>query len=319
MTSGRREIGSRRSSAAADAAFVAVDWGTSSFRGWLLAADGTPLAHSRGSEGMLHCTHSGFAPVLDDHLARLGASAAVPVLICGMAGARQGWREAPYLDTPARLDALHEGAVRVDAPGDIRILPGVAQKNAARSDVMRGEETQILGAIEPDFTGLVCIPGTHSKWVRIETGSIVEFTTYMTGELFSVIATHSILAHAVDTSGLPARPGAPFHDGLAAAASEPAGLPAALFRLRAAQLLGYEQRADGAARLSGLLIGTEIASAAERYGTATRLRLLAAGDLGILYEAALAHCGFDVGVADAERASQQGLIKAAVSLWKDRF
>jgi 2-dehydro-3-deoxygalactonokinase len=235
-----------------------------------------------------------------------------------MAGARQGWVEAPYLETPTRLDALHESAVRVNAPGDIRILPGVAQNSAARPDVMRGEETQIIGALEQDFSGLVCIPGTHSKWVRVHGGRIVEFTTYMTGELFSVIVAHSILAHAVDVSGSPARPGTPFHDGLVAA-RDPGDLPAALFRLRAAQLLGYEPRSDGAARLSGLLIGAEIAAAAKHYGTKGPLRLLASGDLCSLYEAALAHAGFDVAVIDAEHASRRGLSKAAVSIWKERF
>src|ERR1700754_474352 len=102
-------------------AFVAVDWGTSSFRGWLMSPQGRVLAESRGGEGMLHCAGTGFAPVLRDHLARLGAPQQTPVLICGMAGARQGWVEAPYLHTPTRLDALHEGAVRVDAGSDIRI------------------------------------------------------------------------------------------------------------------------------------------------------------------------------------------------------
>lgn len=299
-------------------AFVGVDWGTSSFRGWLMAADGAPVAATRGNEGMLHCSAAGFAPVLSRHLAALGAAPGLPVVICGMAGARQGWREAPYLETPARLDALHEGAVRIDAERDIRILPGVAQKDAARPDVMRGEETQILGAIEPGFTGIVCIPGTHSKWIGISDGAIAEFTTFMTGELFATIAAQTILSHAVDADA-PARPGAAFRDGLAAAASAPGGLPAALFRLRAAQLLGYEQRTDGAARLSGLLIGAEVTAAAKRYGAKRPLRLIAAGALGALYEDALRHAGFSVTTADAEQASRQGLSKAAAALWKERF
>src|SRR5262249_54220513 len=162
-------------------------------------------------EGMLHCMVAGFAPVLRDHLARLGAPAAGPVLICGMAGARQGWVEAPYLKTPTRLDDLHAGAIRVDAPGDIRILPGIAQDLPERPDVMRGEETQLLGVTEADFSGLVCVPGTHSKWVRIDAGQIVEFSTYMTGELYAVMAQHSLLAHAID----PTAPtdGSAFHDG----------------------------------------------------------------------------------------------------------
>jgi 2-dehydro-3-deoxygalactonokinase len=300
-------------------AFVAVDWGTSSFRGWLMTADGTVLAESRGPEGMLHCAGSGFAPVLRDHLAKLGATEHLPVLICGMAGAKQGWVEAPYLRTPTSLDALHEGAIRVDTPGDVRILPGVAQAQPERPDVMRGEETQLLGVTEADFSGLVCIPGTHSKWVRIENGVIAAFTTYMTGELFSVIAQHSILMHAVDAAGPLAPDSASFRAGLAAARDTPSGLTASLFRLRAAQLLGFEQRADGAARLSGLLIGSEIADAMQRFGGARQLCLMAAGSLGALYHAALAASGFDVTVIDAEQASRRGLAKAANSIWGAEF
>jgi 2-dehydro-3-deoxygalactonokinase len=304
-----------RPAAAARGAVVAVDWGTSSFRGWLLSAEGEVLAESRGHEGMLHCSGTGFAPVLRDHLARLGAGEGTPVLICGMAGARQGWVEAPYLKTPTRLDALHEGAVRIDAATDIRILPGVAQARADRPDVMRGEETQLLGVTEPDFTGLVCIPGTHSKWVRIEAGHLIEFSTYMTGELFSVMSQHSILVHAVEAGSPPSAESQPFRDGLARAQAAPTGLTASLFRLRAGQLLGFEQRADGAARLSGLLIGTEIADAVHRHGAQQMLRLIGAGALGGLYEAALREAGFDVRVVDAEAASRRGLAKAAINIW----
>jgi 2-dehydro-3-deoxygalactonokinase len=300
-------------------AFVAVDWGTSSFRGWLMSAHGDVLAESRGSEGMLHCAGTGFAPVLRDHLARLGALEKLPVLICGMAGARQGWVEAPYLKTPTRLDALHEGAVRVDAGADIRILPGIAQARADRPDVMRGEETQLLGMLDPDFTGLVCIPGTHSKWVRIEAGTIVAFTTYMTGELFSVISQHSILSHAVEGAGQSAANSQPFREGVATAITAPSGLTSSLFRLRAAQLLGFEQRGDGMDRLSGLLIGTEIEDAADRFGRPSSLRLLRAGNLGQLYEAALRVCGIDVIAHDAEEASRHGLSRAAINIWGAQF
>jgi 2-dehydro-3-deoxygalactonokinase len=299
--------------------FVVVDWGTSSFRGWLMSANGEALAESRGGEGMLHCAGTGFAPVLRDHLARLGAPAGAPVLICGMAGARQGWVEAPYLKTPTRLDALHEGAIRVEAPGDIRILPGIAQARGEQPDVMRGEETQLLGVTEPDFTGLVCIPGTHSKWVRIEDGRVVAFSTYMTGELFSVVSQHSILAHAIEAAGPPPADSQPFREGLATALKAPTALTAALFRLRAAQLLGFEQRADGAARLSGLLIGTELADAARQYGSRQSVRLIATGTLGRLYEAALNGQGVNVTAIDAEKASQLGLSKAALAIWGARI
>jgi 2-dehydro-3-deoxygalactonokinase len=302
-------------SGSARGAFVAVDWGTSSFRGWLMSANGEALAETRGVEGMLHCVGTGFAPVLQEHLARLGVPDGIPVLICGMAGARQGWAEAPYLRTPTRLDALHEGAIRVGARGDIRILPGIAQARTDRPDVMRGEETQLLGVTEPDFTGLVCIPGTHSKWVKIEAGEIIEFSTYMTGELFSVISQHSIIAHTVELAGRLATESRPFHEGVERALAAPAALTTSLFRLRAAQLLGFEQRADGAARLSGLLIGTEIADALDQFGQPQSLRLIGTGSLGRLYEAALSQQGFDVKVLDADEASRLGLGKAAINIW----
>ena len=307
-------------SGGAPGAFVAVDWGTSSIRSWLMSVDGEALAENRGGEGMLHCIRTGFAPVLRDQLVTLGAPDGTPVLICGMAGARQGWAEAPYLKVPTRLEALHEGALRIDAPGDIRILPGIAQARPDRPDVMRGEETQLLGVTEPDFTGLVCIPGTHSKWIRIEGGSIVEFSTYMTGELYAVIAQHSLLAHAVETEGPAPMDSQPFREGFSIALAAPTALTASLFRLRAAQLLAFEQRADGAARLSGLLIGTELADALDRHGLRgsaplRSVRLIGAGALGRLYEAALTGRGLDVTTVDAEQASRLGLAKAATRIW----
>ena len=300
-----------------NAAFVVVDWGTSSFRGWLMSVQGEALAESRSDEGMLHCAAgAGFAPVLGDHLVRLKAPQGAPILICGMAGAKQGWVEAPYIKVPTRLDALHEGAVRVPDPRDIRILPGIAQARHDRPDVMRGEETQLLGVTEPDFSGLVCIPGTHSKWVSIEDGRLVAFSTYMTGELFATIAQHSILAHAVEAGAAPAVDGQPFREGLSTALAEPSALTASLFRLRAAQLLGFEQRADGAARLSGLLIGSELSDVLRRHGHPPSVRLIAAGPLGRLYTAALAAQGIDVTMIDAEQASRRGLTKAALALWR---
>jgi 2-dehydro-3-deoxygalactonokinase len=183
---------------------------------------------------------------------------------------------------------------------------------------MRGEETQLLGVTEPDFTGLVCIPGTHSKWIRIESGSVTSFTTYMTGELFSVIAQHSILKHAVDQTAHPVANHA-FCDGLRRALEAPASLTASLFSLRAAQLLGFQQQVDGAARLSGLLIGTEIFDARSRGGTQLSVRLIGAGALKNLYASALAAAGFEVTIADAEDASRRGLAKAAIHLWGARF
>src|SRR6516225_7965960 len=182
------------------AAYAAVDWGTSSLRLWLVDRESRVLAARRSDEGMMTAAKSGFAAVLQTHLAAVEAAPDLPVIICGMAGARQGWVEAGYVDTPASLAAILAGAVIVSGQSrDIRILPGIAQRDANAPDVMRGEETQLLGALGDDAAheALVCMPGTHSKWVRVKDGTVAHFSTFMTGELFSVVSRETILSLAV--------------------------------------------------------------------------------------------------------------------------
>src|SRR5437879_5171931 len=145
--------------------YVAVDWGTSSFRLWLVDRAGHVLGERRSQEGMMAAAKTGFARVLQSHLDAAGAGSELPVIVCGMAGARQGWVEAGYIDTPAHLESVLARAVAV--PGlsrDVRILPGIAQRDPHAPDVMRGEETQLLGAMGMDAVddAIVCIPGTHS-------------------------------------------------------------------------------------------------------------------------------------------------------------
>ena len=290
---------------------VAVDWGTSSFRLWSLTADGAVLGASRGPEGMAATatTPGGFPDVLARHLAAAKANAAVPVLISGMAGARQGWREAPYLSAPAELTDIAAEAINVPyGDRDVRILPGVAQRTPGQEDVMRGEETQLLGADVQ--TGAVCIPGTHSKWVILEDGKIQRFNTFMTGELFAVLSGHSILQHGV-AAGTEVTPDAPAFLDAVAEMQEASALTAKLFSVRAQGLVGDADGASGAARLSGLLIGAEIA-AARPEGPVT---LLASGGASELYEAALARCGVQTVTRDAEASAQNGLLRAARMIW----
>lgn len=178
-------------------AFIAVDWGTTSFRLWLLSRSGAVLAERRSAEGMTTAMRTGFAEVLQSHLDAIGAPDNLPVLVCGMAGARQGWVEAGYIDVPASLSAVLDGAVRVPGQArDVRILPGLAQRDKNAPDVMRGEETQLLGALASADAGekLVCMPGTHSKWVTVKGGDVTGFATFMTGELFEVISKQTILS-----------------------------------------------------------------------------------------------------------------------------
>jgi 2-dehydro-3-deoxygalactonokinase len=297
-------------------AIAAVDWGTSHLRIWLLDAAGGVLAERRGDEGLLATAPQEFPGVLERHLEAMGAPDNLPAMICGMAGARQGWIEAPYVAAPAALLDILGHAVR--APGSIRkvcIVPGVAQRLPDAPDVMRGEETQLAGAAELLAEGphLVCMPGTHCKWVDVEDGAITGFGTWLTGELFSLLSKQSILRHAVGGASANVDPGNPvFRSWLEKALAQPADMTSRLFTIRASTLLFELQPQDAAAALSGLLIGTEIASAGARFG---RLRgeivLIASGTLRTLYAGALAAAGYLVRSIDAEAAVRAGLWEAA--------
>lgn len=306
-----------RADTASNAPFcLAVDWGTSSFRLWLLDEAGAVLGESRSTEGMMHCAESGFEPVLKAHLEKAGAPGGLPILICGMAGARQGWLEAPYVETPARLETLGQKAVRVDVDwADIRILPGIAQRDRQAPNVMRGEETQLLGALSGRDVALVCMPGTHCKWVRVSGGSVTDFTTYMTGELFDVIGRHSILKHALAES-TPEADAAAFDAAVESVLGGDARVLSRLFEVRAAGLLDLADPKGGAGHLSGLLVGSEVAEAKATYGAELPVVLVAGGGLAKRYGRALDRVGFQVEHLDAEAAVRTGLHLAVTAIWK---
>jgi 2-dehydro-3-deoxygalactonokinase len=297
-------------------AVAAVDWGTSSFRLWLLDAAGTVLAERRSGDGMLTAGAEGFGPILEKHLAAAGAAADLPAIVCGMAGARQGWIEAPYVTLPAGLDSILAGAVPVPGQSrDIRILPGLAQRSTDAPDVMRGEETQLAGILPLFASGrhLICMPGTHSKWVEAGDGVIASFRTWLTGELFSVLSKQSILRHSLGENAPPALPdNAVFRAACADALTQGGDVGPSLFRIRAATLLNDLKPDEAAATLSGLLIGAEIASARRIFDAATdKVILVASGPLGSLYTAALKLAGCAVLQADADEAVRAGLFEAA--------
>jgi 2-dehydro-3-deoxygalactonokinase len=305
-------------------AFAAADWGTSSFRIWLLDSGGAVLAERRSDEGMVSAATAGFGAILEKHLGDMGAANGLPVIICGMAGARQGWVEAPYVALPARLDDMLAGAVAV--PGEahgIRILPGLAQRDAGAPDVMRGEETQLAGIVPLFASGrhVVCMPGTHSKWVEASDGAVTGFRTWLTGELFSILSKQSILRHSLGESPAPALPDdTAFRAACAQALGEGGDVGNGLFRIRAATLLQNLKPDDAAARLSGLLIGGEIASARRAFEVPEgKVILVASGALGLLYRVALELAGYTVISADADEAVRAGLIEAARRLgWMTR-
>jgi len=258
-------------------ACIAVDWGSTNLRAWALDAHHVVLARTSSPRGMLSLSgpdafEQALLETLEDWLP--SDASGVEVIICGMAGARQGWQEAPYLkveDTPSPLaDQLvrRRVSVKVQDPRlEVSIIPGLCQ-SSPHFDVMRGEETQLAGLLgqQPEFTGSVCLPGTHTKWVHLDAGQITRFSTVMTGELFALLGRSSVLRHSVTPDSLDdARQRACFKDGVTSALARPAELSRELFTLRARDLLDPDLPADASrslqlgARLSGLLIGLELA------------------------------------------------------------
>jgi 2-dehydro-3-deoxygalactonokinase len=296
-------------------AVAAVDWGTTRLRVWLLDSTGNVIGERRSDEGMLSAAGTGFKKVLERHLGELAAPADLPVIISGMAGARQGWIEAPYVETPALLDFVLGEAVSV--PGnsrDVRIIPGLAQRAADAPDVIRGEETQLAGITRLRTPGkhVVCMPGTHSKWVSISDGAVMGFGTWMTGELYALLAQQSVLKHSVGggaTAFVPSS--AAFAMGVETGLSDRADLTSHLFGIRAGGLLLGLRSEDAAAKLSGLLIGAEIGAAERRYPATGPVVLVGSGLMYKLYERAFEIAGIEAEHADADSAAHAGLFEAA--------
>ena len=283
--------------------WIAVDWGTSSLRLWAMGAEG-PLAERRSDKGMGGLAPAAFEPVLlgllDDWLPAAGR---LPVLICGMAGARQGWREAPYAAVPCHPSARPMPVPTADPRLDVAILPGLCQMDPP--DVMRGEETQLAGLLaeRPDFAGLACLPGTHSKWARLEGGEVTGFATVMTGEVFALLSRQSVLRHSLGEGWDEAA----FDAAVAEALAAPARIPALIFGIRAGSLLADLAPDTARARLSGLLIGAELAAIGPVTGPVAII-----GDAGIAapYARALTLAGALPERHDAARLTLAGLAAA---------
>lgn len=278
-------------------ALIGIDWGTTNRRGYVLAADGTCSAEHTDADGML-AARGRFAESLDVMLAALVvADPGTPVLMSGMVGSASGWIEAPYLDLQVPLLDLRERLIRV--PGTTRpclIVPGYCQRGAA-TDVMRGEETQLLGAVmQGHRDGWFVLPGTHCKWVHLRAGVITEFATYMTGELFALLGQHGTLAAAsggVAQVHASASPEA-FAGGLVA--QPEAALSNALFGCRARVVSGAMPAAHAHPFLSGLLIGAEWHDVRRRNGGALPARVTLIGSPALAEHYAVAGAAFGVHV-----------------------
>ena len=292
--------------------WIAIDWGTSNLRAWAMGQGGV-LAQASSDQGMGYLAQDGFEPALLALIAPWlqGASAAqpMPVFACGMVGSRQGWVEAPYRPVPCA--PLQAGGLQAAAVQDrritVQIAPGLMQAKPA--DVMRGEETQIAGALMLDagFDGSFCLPGTHSKWAQISAGEVVSFQTYLTGEMFALLGTQSVLRFGIAGDGWDE---AAFDRGVAEGMARPERLSANLFRLRAEGLIGDLAPVAARARLSGLLIGAELA-AAKAYWLGTRVGLIGSAALIALYSRALLAQGVRARSLPATDCTLAGLAFAA--------
>lgn len=285
--------------------FIAVDWGTTNRRAYVLGRDGRCTQDMEDDRGVMSVPAGGFDAAVGEIRKRLGDH---PLLLGGMAGSTRGWMDAPYLPAPIGLDEVVAKLVWAE-PGRSAIVPGVCFVDNDRADIMRGEEVQILGAaaaglIPPDCS--VCHPGTHNKWVTVRAGRIERFKTVMTGEMFNLLRNGSILSEHLQQ---PVELGDAFLDGVRRGLRADV-LTAEIFSVRARALLGKLDRQDTAPFASGVLIGADIAAGVDSVAGAEVL-VMGSPKLTALYAAALREAGREPIEIDGERAFIAGAVKIA--------
>ena len=282
--------------------FIAVDWGTTNRRAYLLDASGSCTREFEDDAGVLSVPAGGFPAAVAEIRDKLGDK---PLLLAGMIGSNRGWVEAPYVACPGGLEEIVAGLKR---PSDREaIVPGMSFVGGGHADVMRGEEVQLLGAAAAGLierTSLICHPGTHNKWALVRDGRVERFRTVMTGELFSLLQKHSILS---DLLAREVEVGDAFRAGVRQGFHN-ASLPAELFSVRARVLLGEARPEDAAAFTSGLLIGTDV-----RIGLSTpaaaQVVVMGRPELTRLYAEAIIEGGRDALELDGEQCFLAGVRK----------
>lgn len=279
---------------------LAFDWGSTNLRGYLLDAEGAILDSRASSHGILSVTDGRFAEALQQHFGDwLAQYPQLPLIASGMIGSRQGWREAPYVPTPVDQTKLAQHLIRIDdlAGRPFAIIPGVEHTRADQvPDVMRGEETQLFGALAllDKQDGIFILPGTHSKWVDVSGGAIRGLHTYMTGELYSILSKHSIIGKLFPDDPKTSLSG--FMHGLAQTQLQQRNLSHLLFSARTLGLFGQVIPADLPGYLSGLLISSEISDGLSSIGDRA-ITLVGTGQITTLYRQALAARGYRATVA----------------------
>jgi 2-dehydro-3-deoxygalactonokinase len=292
---------------------IGVDWGTSSFRAYRMAPDGRVLDRTASPSGILFVEAGRFADVLRRAILPWVNAGERHVLLSGMIGSRQGWIEAPYLPCPAGAADLAGATIPVPFDlAEVRLVPGVTAADAAGvPEVMRGEETQIIGALaEFGAGGVACMPGSHSKWVRVEAGRITGYATFMTGEAFAAFSGHTILGRMMKVDAPP--DGEALRQGLARSA-DPGGLLRHLFGVRTLGLFGRLSEMSAASYLSGLLLGHEVRAALAAAPSGGSVVLIGDPKLCALYAEAIDVCGGVARIAAGE-AAPVGLARIAAEV-----
>jgi 2-dehydro-3-deoxygalactonokinase len=269
---------------------IGVDWGTSSFRAFRLTREGAIRDQRSGQRGIMAVPDSRFADTLREEIGPWLAAGERHVLLSGMIGSRQGWVEAPYL--PCAAGPAEIAAALLDVPFDwaqVKVVPGLSAVDLSGvAEVMRGEETQLIGVLAVmGSDGWACLPGTHSKWARVEDGRIVNFSTHLTGEAYAALRGHTILGRMMRDS---ATDPAAFDKGVARS-GDPGGLLHHLFGVRSLALFGRLGEGAGSSYLSGLLIGHEVRAALTRIPPGSVVHLIGAPELTALYARAVEACG----------------------------
>jgi 2-dehydro-3-deoxygalactonokinase len=284
--------------------FIAVDWGTTNRRAYSIDSSGKRLDEFEDNRGVLSVPEGGFPAAVAEIRQKLGDK---PLLLAGMVGSNRGWKEARYVPCPARIDDLARELVW--AGEREAIVPGVSYIGQGRADVMRGEEVQLLGAVAARLVAndsLVCHPGTHNKWALLRQGVLQSFGTVMTGELFSLLKQHSILA---DLLGGPVEANDAFIRGVRFGLDNEM-LPAALFGVRAGVLLGQMKKEDAPSYVSGLLIGTDVRIGLT-WPVSVRIPIMGRKELTRLYAAAVAEAGREPLELDGEQCFLAGIHEIA--------
>jgi 2-dehydro-3-deoxygalactonokinase len=298
-------------------AFIAGDWGTSRLRLYLCDSGGHVLARGEGEGASVPDCAGRFAKAVAPWDQAHGV---LPAILGGMVGSTIGWKEVPYLGCPARPQAIASAALHLDVSGRaIAILPGLScTGKTGAPDVMRGEETQILGALRlhselAKGRHLFCLPGTHAKWVVVEDGAVIQFQTALSGELFELLRRHSVLARdggEVDINSPALAEALDF-----VRANPDVDLLHLLFSTRARVVTGEMAKGDAASWMSGLVLGKDIATALKLFDREGPVQLICTPALAALYGRALKAYDVDSAVIDGDAAALAGLVHAHAEIF----